>query len=72
MAKNRKKRNKSYSGSEAKIEKPTVHRITAVERSKLGQWWHDHGKTAKRVGLIGGGGALFIYLIVEGIRLLVS
>ncbi|HEX6461786.1 MAG TPA: hypothetical protein VFZ58_00745 [Candidatus Saccharimonadales bacterium] len=70
MAHKRKKRSKTYAGSDAKVEKPTVHRYTAVERSKLGQWWHDHGKTAKRVGFIGGGGIIFIYLIVEGIRLL--
>ncbi len=71
MAKNRKRRSKVYTGSDARVEKPTVHRYTAVERSKLGQWWHEHGKMTKRITLIGGGAVIFIYLIVEGIRLLI-
>lgn len=71
MAKQRKKRQKTYSGSDAKVEAPIIHRYSAIERSRLGQWWHDHGKVARRIALYGGGAIVTIWLIVESIRLAV-
>lgn len=67
MSKSKKRRTKTYSGDNAKVTQPTVHRYTAVDRGKYGQWWHDHKNMAKRVGLYGGGTALFIFLIIMGI-----
>lgn len=47
MAKQKKKRNKAYSGSDAKSVTPTIHRYQAVQRSRLGQWWYEHKKLYK-------------------------
>lgn len=49
MGKNKKKRNKVYSGVDAAINKPIITRIEAANRSKLGQWWFDNKKIAKPI-----------------------
>jgi hypothetical protein len=49
MGKNKKKRNKVYSGADAAITKPIITRIEAANRSKLGQWWFDNKKIAKPI-----------------------
>ena len=51
MAKQKKKRNKKYSGSEAAVTRPTVTRVKAVNRGKIGQWWFDHKRVAKPVSI---------------------
>ena len=60
-----KKRNKKYTGINAK--QPTnlvrVHRVNAVVRSNFGQWLHDH-RTIIKYGLIA---VVAIALIVAGI-----
>jgi hypothetical protein len=53
MAKQKKKRNKKYSGSEAAITKPKVTRVQAVNRSKTGQWWVEHKRIAKPLIIAG-------------------
>lgn len=68
MSKSKKRRSKAYSGEDAKISQPVVHHYSAVDRGTYGQWWHDHKTIVKRVGLYGGGGAIFIFLLVEAIR----
>ena len=49
MSKNKKKRNKKYSGAGAAITQPVITRIEAVNRNKLSQWWFDHKKMAKPI-----------------------
>lgn len=49
MGKNKKKRNKKYSGADAAITQPVITRIEAVNRNKLSQWWFDHKKMAKPI-----------------------
>jgi hypothetical protein len=44
MAKQKKKRTKVYTGADAADAKPVITRISAVNRSKLGQWWFDRKK----------------------------
>ena len=65
-----KKRNKKYTGINAK--QPTnlvrVHRVNAVVRSNFGQWFHDH-RTIIKYGLIA---VVAIALIVAGIVALFS
>ena len=60
-----KKRNKKYTGVNAK--RPTnvvrVHRVDAVVRSDFGQWIHDH-KTAIRYGAIV---VVVLVLVVAGL-----
>lgn len=63
MAKNKKKRNKQYTGADAAITKPVITRISATNRSKLGQWWFERKATLlpimKTVGII-----VFIIIII--------
>jgi len=47
--KQRKKRNKTYTGAGAAITRPVVTKISAVNRSKPGQWWFDHKRIAKPI-----------------------
>lgn len=69
MSRSKKSRkHKAYSGENARVEHTTVHRYTAVDRGRFGEWWYRRGKIVKRVALFGGGGALFIYLIIEAVR----
>lgn len=65
----KKKRNKQYKGAEASLDRPVVTRISAVNRSKFGQWWFDHKRIAKPV-LIASGVILVVgWLIYELIRI---
>lgn len=72
MTKRRKKRNKRYSGEDAKTtgvagqNKPVIHRHDAVLRSPAGQWTHDRRKLLKTAAITLGI-ILFIILIVFGL-----
>ena len=66
MAKVKKKRNKKYTGADAAATRPTITRVRAVNRSKLGQWLFENQKMLKMIRnvlLIG----LVIAIIVSGI-----
>jgi hypothetical protein len=54
MGKNKKKRNKKYTGIDAKPDDSvvTVHKVSAVNRSRLGQWLFEHKKLVKVVGVV--------------------
>lgn len=69
MSKQKKKRNKPYTGADAASKGPVVHKYVAVERSPLGEWWLDHKRAVKLSSLIGGGGALVIWFLYEALRL---
>lgn len=66
MSKNKKKRNKVYSGPGAAITKPVITKIEASNRSKINQWFYERKKIivtiAKIIGII-----IFITLIIIGI-----
>ena len=66
MAKVKKKRNKKYTGADAAATRPTITRVRAVNRSKLGQWLFENQKMLKMIRnvlLIG----LVIAIIISGI-----
>mgnify|MGYP003588711787 FL=1 len=66
MAKVKKKRNKKYTGADAAATRPTITRVQAVNRSKLGQWLFENQKMLKMIRnvlLIG----LIVAIIVSGI-----
>lgn len=66
--KQKKKRNKQYHGADAALTRPTVTKISAVNRSKLGQWWFDRKKILRPV-LIGAAVVIgIVWLIIELIR----
>lgn len=72
MAKKRKKRNKRYTGEDAKLtgvagqNKPVIHRYDAVQRNSVNQWVYDRRKLLK-TALIALGIILFVVLIVFGL-----
>lgn len=69
MTKQRKKRNKAYTGTDAAIDRPIITHISAANRSKLGQWWFDHRRLAKPVLITSGIALIVIVLIVEIVRI---
>ena len=69
MGKNKKKRNKVYTGVDAAVTKPVITRITAVNRSKIGQWWFDNKRIAKPVLITSGVVIVIIVLILQIVRI---
>lgn len=65
MSRKHKKRNKPYTGEDAAPARPNIHRYQAVVRSPLGEWWHERKKMVKTTAMVGGGAAIFIYLMYE-------
>ncbi len=66
----KKKRTKRYSGEDAKVQQagssePVVHRYEAVERSRLGEWWHERKRMVKISAVIAALSAGIIWLLVE-------
>ncbi len=67
--KQKKKRTKQYQGVDAAITKPSVTRITAANRTKLGQWWFERKKILKPILITVGVVAVIIWLIIELLRI---
>lgn len=65
MSKNRKKRNKPYTGADAAPAQPVVHRYVAVQRSPLGEWWHTRKKAIILSLKIGGVVLVVAWLLYE-------
>ena len=64
--KQKKKRNKKYSGMDATSQRPKVTRITATNRSKLSQWFFDRKKLIRTIG-IAGLVVIALIIVVSGI-----
>lgn len=62
-AKQKKKRNKVYTGANAAVTRPIITHISAVNRSKPSQWWFEH-KTALKPILIIIGIVLFVIILI--------
>ena len=69
MAKQKKKRNKAYTGADAAVTRPVITRIQAANRSKIGQWWFDRKRVLKPVLITTGIILLIVWLIIELIRI---
>ena len=67
--KQKKKRNKQYTGSNAAMTRPSVTKITAANRSKIGQWWFERKKVVKPIAITVAVAAVIIWLIFELIRI---
>ena len=70
MAKQKKKRNKAYTGEGASISRPVVTRIQAANRNKVQQWWFEKKRIAKPVLIAAAVVVIAAWLLVELIRLL--
>lgn len=69
MGKQKKKRNKAYTGVDAAIDRPTITRISAVNRNNLSQWWFDHKRIARPVLIAAGVIVALIVLIIQIVRI---
>ena len=54
MSKQKKKRNKKYQGTDARVVTPTVIRVSAEERSRFKEWWLVYGRLVKFGGAAAG------------------
>lgn len=72
MAKQKKKRNKKYTGADAAMTRPSVTRVEAVHRSKLGQWWYDRKRVLKPIIITVVVALLIIWLIIELVRIITN
>ncbi|GHU08433.1 hypothetical protein FACS189431_4680 [Alphaproteobacteria bacterium] len=70
MSKSKKKRNKKYTGVDARSDDNmvTIHRVSAVDRSPARQWLFEHKKIIRIVIIA----VLVVALIVAGIISLFS
>lgn len=64
MVKQKKKRNKIYTGTGAANARPVVTKISAVNRGKAGQWWYDRRRFVKPVAIAAGILLLLIIVII--------
>jgi hypothetical protein len=69
MAKQKKKRNKQYTGVDARIERPTVTKLTAVKRNFVQQWWLEKKQFAKPVLIAAAVAIVVIWLVIELLRI---
>ena len=65
----KKKRNKQYRGVDAAMTKPAVTRISAVNRTKIGQWWFERKKVLKPVLITAAIVVAVAWLIFELVRI---
>jgi len=65
----KKKRNKQYTGIDAAVTKPSVTRISAANRSKVGQWWFERKRVLKPVLITTAIVIAVTWLIFELIRI---
>lgn len=70
MAKNKKKRNKVYTGQDASITRPVVTRMTAANRNKVQQWWYERKRFAKPIMIGVAVAVIVVWLLVELVRVL--
>ncbi|MDN5274922.1 MAG: hypothetical protein JWP06_823 [Candidatus Saccharibacteria bacterium] len=70
MVKQKKKRNKVYTGVDASVARPVITRIHAVKRNKVQQWWFDKKKIAKPVLIASGVAIVILWLLIELIHVL--
>ncbi len=68
MAKQKKKRNKSYSGADAAISRPIITKIAAADRSRISQWWFDRKTVLKPTIITSTVVIVIIVLVYELIR----
>jgi len=70
--KQKKKRNKQYQGVDAAVTRPNVTKVSAVNRTKVGQWWFDRKKILKPVLITSGVVIIIVLLIIELVRVTTS
>jgi len=67
--KQKKKRNKVYTGVDAAVTRPTITKISAVNRNFVSQWWFEHKRIARPIIIIVLVVAIVTVLIIELVRI---
>jgi hypothetical protein len=67
--KQKKKRNKVYTGIDAAITRPIVTKISAVNRNPVSQWWFEHKRIARPIIIAAIVAAVVVILIIEIVRI---
>ena len=67
--KQKKKRNKVYTGVDAAVTRPTITKISAVNRNFISQWWFDHKRIARPIIIAGLVAIALTVLIIEIVRI---
>ena len=70
MGQQKKKRSKKYSGADAASARPSITRVQAVNRSKLGQWWHEKKRIVKPILITSVVIIIVVWLIFELVRII--
>ena len=67
--KQKKKRNKAYTGVDAAVSRPVVTKISAANRNRVSQWWFEKKRIARPIiiGVLIAAG--IVVLIIELIRI---
>lgn len=68
MPKQKKKRNKQYTGSGASIKQPTVTKLVAANRHPVHQWWTEKKRFAKPALIAGAVVVAIVWLLIELLR----
>lgn len=72
MAKQKKKRNKVYTGADAKVTRPSVTRMSAANRNKIQQWWFEKKRLVKPIGITLVVAVVVIWLLFELVHVFTS
>ena len=67
--KQKKKRNKVYTGVDAAITRPVVTKISAVNRNAVSQWWFERKRIARPVIIGVLVATAVVILIIELVRI---
>jgi hypothetical protein len=67
--KQKKKRNKAYTGIDAAITRPIVTKISAVNRNFVSQWWFEHKRIARPIIIAVLVAAAVVIVIIELVSL---
>jgi len=70
--KQKKKRNKAYTGVDAAITRPVVTKISAVNRNRVSQWWFERKRIARPIIIGVVVAAVVVILIIELVRIVSS
>lgn len=72
MSKQKKKRNKVYTGAGSSAVKPRAIRVEAVQRNKYQLWWHERKRVVKPVAIGTLVVTLLAWLLYELLRLVLG
>lgn len=70
MAKQKKKRNKPYTGAGSTAVRPQTIRVEAVQRNRAQLWWHERKRILKPALITTVVVAAIVYLLFELLRVI--